>query len=127
MNIQVKKKADLEVALGKDLTKTVWGLRNAQWKRCPSSLSFTDVKPAFYLNDGGTLRAYGVDLQTGKITGERYCGSADTAIHHPEQFNETATSPDNHALMFIETYWNGKNTSWSITLVSPNLQKQIGE
>ena len=59
MRKQIKKKADLETAVGKKLAARIAGIRNEQqqpqlWKRYPSTISFLEIKPAFYLNDGGT-------------------------------------------------------------------------
>ena len=122
----VKKKADLETALGKKLAANVAKLRKGDDRRYPSLITLTATKPSFALNDGSMLDAYSVNLQTCEIGNHRYCGSADTSYMHLEQFNETATAPDNHVLMFIERYWNGKNMSWSLTMVSPNITKQIG-
>jgi len=124
----IKKKADLETALGKKLAANVAKLRggNVTLKRYPSMITFTAVKPKFCLDDGTTLHVYPVNLETCEIGEPRYCGCYDTIFNHPEQLNETATAPDNRAMMFIEKYWNGRNTSWSLTMVSPNIPKQVG-
>ena len=126
--IPVKKVADLEVVFGAKLAKTVKGFRRSFMKRLPFSVTLCDVKPAFYLGDNGDmLRCYAVNLETGEVLGERYCGCSDTAIHHPEQFNETAKAPENHALFFVETYGSSGNHPWTLTVVSPNVTQQIGK
>ena len=124
-SISIKKQKDLENILGKKLAQTVKGFRKTFMKRLPFSVELRETKPAFYLNDGGMLRCFAVNLETNELLGERYCGSADTAIMHKEQFNETAQAPNNHALMFVETYPSSGNHSWTLTIVSPNITKQI--
>ena len=125
--ISVKKVADLEVIFGAKLAKTVKGFRRSFMKRLPFSVDLCEVKPAFYLGDNGDmLRCYAVNLETGELLGERYCGSADTAIQHPEQFNETAKAPENHALFFVNTFGSASNHPWTLTVVSPNITKQLG-
>lgn len=126
-SISIKKAADLDQVFGPSLAKVVKSLRKQFMKRLPFSVHLTDIKPAFYLNDGGMLRCYAVDLSSGQVLGERYCGSADSAIHHPEQFNETAQAPENHALFFVETYPSSGNHPWVLTVVSPNITKQLGQ
>ena len=123
--VTIKKQIDLENVLGKQLANTVKSWRGQLMKKLPSSVYFTETKPAFYLDDGSTLKCYAIDLANSKVIGERYCGSADTSIMHKEQFNETAKAPENFALFFVETYWNGRNMSWSLTVVSPNFIKQL--
>jgi hypothetical protein len=125
--VGIKRKADLEAALGRDLARTVMGFRDSSdMRRLPSGISFHDVKPAFHLNDGDTLTAYGVEL-SGKVRGSHYCGSAESVLNHlSDQFSEGAQAPENHAIIFMRTYWNGRNTSWDLTVVSPNITKEIG-
>jgi hypothetical protein len=125
-NIQIKKLADLEKVFGKKLTKTVKGFRKAYMKRTPFSVTLTEVKPSFALGDGDMLRCYAVNLTTGEVIGERYCGSGASEMNHPELFNETAKAPENHALIFVESYASSSNHPWTITVVSPNITKQLG-
>jgi len=125
VSVSVKKLSDLQGIFGLKLTTTVKTMRRSFMKRLPFSVRLTDTKPAFYLDDGGMLRCYAVNLVSGEIIGERYCGSADTAINHKEQFNETAKAPENHALFFVETYPSSKNHPWVLTVVSPNITSQI--
>lgn len=127
MQVSIKKKADLENCLGKSLAGQLLKRRSSQMKRVPSWVTFCEQKPSFAVDDNGTLRAYAVNLESGQILNERYCGSGESAINHlDEQFNETATAPFNHALVFVETFWNGRNHSWSVTVVSKNVTKQVG-
>lgn len=126
---QIKKTVDLAECLGAPIAKLVkTQMRKGDyWKRLPQSVTFRETKPAFYLNDGDTLHAYLVDLNKGEVVGSVYCGSSDTAIHHgKEQFSEGQTGQDGFAVFFVETYYagNGK-TAWAVTVVSPNIQKQI--
>jgi len=127
-SVPIKVKADLVRALGSNLATTVLGFRRKDsYRRLPSSVAFARQKPTFYLNDGGTLDSYAVNLATGEVLGERYCGSQDTACNHPEQFAGFDATPQDHALVFVETFCNGKNTSWMLTVVSPNVPAQIAE
>src|SRR5512138_2622781 len=125
--VEIKKKADLKKVLGGNIAKTVLAFRDSSlMQRLPKSVEFHDSKPAFYLNDGDTLQGYGIDIETGQILGSHYCGSTDTALHHTtEQFSEGAEAPMNKALVFVREYWNGRNMSWNVTVVSPNVQKEI--
>lgn len=125
--VAIKKKADLERVLGGNVAKTVLTFRDGSlMQRLPRSIEFHDSKPAFCLNDGDTLQGYGIDIETGQILGSHYCGSTDTALHHlAEQFSEGAEVPGNKALVFVQEYWNGRNMSWNVTVVSPNVQKEI--
>jgi len=126
MRKEIKKKADLEAYLGKKLAKAVLSFGGGSRKKKPSAIEFLETKPKFYLNDGDTLHCYGVDLETSEITGERYCGSSDTAyMHREEQFGEGHTAPNNKALLFIQSYYNGRNMSWEVTLISSNLVRQL--
>lgn len=126
--MKIEKKADVLVVLGNTLGVNILNLRRANWKKLPHSIDLTETKPSFGLNDGGTLDSYAVDLKTGEILSNHYCGSADSAVHHKvEQFSEGHTPPDNTAIVFIETCWNGRNTSWFVTVVSPNIVRQINQ
>lgn len=127
MELQIKKIADLEQALGKTLARNIlaWAKTQSGIMRKPRSVRFVSVKPEFHLNDGDTLNALAVDLSTGTILGDRYCGSGDSAINHPEQFDSTYKAPQDKAMLFIRAYWNGVNHSWVITVVSENVTKQI--
>ena len=126
MRIKIKKIKDLENTLGKTLSKNVLKFGGGTKTKKPSSVTFTEKKPIFYLNEGSTLHAYAIDLTTVEILGGHYCGSSDTTIHHqPEQLGEGYKAPKNNAIMFIEYYWNGKNMGWELTIVSDNIQKQL--
>lgn len=93
----------------------------------PRAIYFHDTKPEFYLDNGDVLHGYGVDLVTGKVLGSHYCGSGCSTIHHrAEQLSSGAQAPNGRALMFVHEYWNGKNMSWTVTVVSPNIQREIG-
>jgi hypothetical protein len=124
--IRINKKIDLETVFGKKVTETVLSFRNASMKRLPTRVEIRADKPEFHLNDGSILRAYGVDLETGEVVKEHYCGSGDSAINHPEQFTTGQVKlPTNKALMFVECYWNGRNMSWTLTVVSQSVTSQL--
>lgn len=125
MSVTVKKNEDLDAAVGKALAKVIKGFRKDFMKRLPSGIRFTEAKPKFYLDDGGMLRVFAVNLATGEVLGERYMGSGDTAANNPSQFDEGHQAPENHALMFVETYPSTGNHPWYLTVVSPNVVKQI--
>jgi len=124
-SISVKKMADLEAVFGTKVAKVVKGFRKSFMKVLPSTIMLTETKPAFYLNDGGMLWCYALNLDTGEILGSRYCGSGDSAVNSPEQFNETAKAPGNHALLFVETYPSTANHPWTLTVVSPDITQQL--
>lgn len=129
MNFEIKKIADLEKILGKSLTRNIlnWAKNQQGLMAKPRRVEVHTIKPEFYLSDGDTLHALAVDLASGDILGERYCGSGDTAINHPEQFDNTYTAPKDKAMFFIRSYWNGRNHSWIIHCVvaNDNLQKML--
>jgi hypothetical protein len=128
MRIEIQKIADMERALGKTLARNLlaWAKKDGgSLMNKPRWIEFVAVKPEFHLNDGDTLDALAVDLVTGTIQGQRYCGSGDTAINHPEQFDATYKAPQDKGMLFIRAYWNGRNTSWTVTVVSENVPKQI--
>ena len=60
--VTIKKQIDLENVLGKQLANTVKSWRGQLMKKLPSSVYFTETKPAFYLDDGSTLKCYAIDL-----------------------------------------------------------------
>ena len=122
----IKIKADVERVLGGDFARSLLKIRTAHMKRLPSTIYFTESKPSFALSDGDVLHAYGVNLKTGEITGERYCGSGDSVMLHPEQHSEGGEAPSGFALVFVHCYWNGKNMSWAATVVSKDMVRQIG-
>ena len=127
INIPVKKKEDLVHVFGAKVAATISkSMRRDFMKRNPFSVAITKEKPAFYLDDGGMLRAYAVDLATGKILAEKYCGSADSAIMHEwEQFGKGHKAPGEVAIFFVETYPSSGNHPWNLTVVSNNLIEQI--
>ena len=126
-NVTIKNNADLDAALGAKLGKAVRGLRNDSQQRLPRRVEFVREKPAFYLNDGSILRAYAIDLVSGTVLGSVSCGTgsgefrADVAL----QNSTGQTAPDNHALMFVESFWNGRNHSWALTIVTHNIPQQL--
>ena len=82
MNVSIKKKADLESALGKTLANNLLKAgRKKFMKMLPFSVDFKECKPKFYLDNGDMLRAFAFDLE-GNLLGEAYCGSGDTVLHH---------------------------------------------
>ena len=124
--VKITKIAQLETLLGRTLAQEVIKLRTSNMKRLPTYVDFKAAKPSFCLNDGDTLHAYAVDLVTNEITNNKYCGSNDSAyMHQQEQFAEGHTAPENKAFLFISKYWNGKNTSWDLTIISSNYKAQI--
>lgn len=128
MDTAIRVKADLEKALGKKLANNLIKVaRSPQMKRLPSGVQFRKQKPQFCLGDNGdTLHAYGADISTGEITGEVYCGSADTILNHfHQQQSEGLEAPEGKAIIFVHSYWNGRNHSWSVTVVSNNFVAQV--
>jgi len=126
MRISIKKKADLENILGKELSTKILKLKCQSEQRLPRSVVLVPEKPQFFLNDGSTLTAYAVDLASETITNCHYCGSADTIAHHAdEQLGEGHKAPENKAMIFKESYWNGRNMSYNLTVVSPNIVEQL--
>ena len=120
METKIKVKADLEQVLGKKLAANLLSrARSAHMKRLPYDVTFAKTKPQFFLGDNGdTLTAYGADLASGEILGEKYCGSADTILNHfTEQQGEGIEAPSGKAMIFVHSYWNGRNHSWSVTVV----------
>jgi hypothetical protein len=131
MELQIKKIAELENTLGKTLARNILAYMKRDknmgigYTRVPNRVEFHKVKPEFHLSDGDCLDAIAVDLTTGVIEGSRYCGSGCSAINHPEQFDNTYKAPDNKALIFIKSYWNGRNSSWVLYVVTSNVPEQI--
>lgn len=127
INVGIKKIADMEMVFGKQLARAILGLRGQCERAKPTGVTLTSEKPQWFLNDGDTLEAHGIDLVNGKILFKHYCGSGDTAVFHPEQLSEGYCPPENFALLFKKTYWNGSDFSWHLTVVTKNIPKQIGE
>lgn len=127
MNVSIKKKADLEATLGKNLANSLLKAgRKKFMKMLPMSVDFKESKPKFYLDNGDMLRAYAFDLE-GNLLGEAYCGSGDTVMHHAGvQLGEGQAAPKGVIVAFINTYASSQNHPWSLTIVSSDLQKQIG-
>ena len=125
MRVQTKIKADVERVLGEKLAANLLKTRTAHMKRTPNSITFCETKPSFALSDGDILHAYGANIETGEITGERFCGSGDSAINHPEQGAEGYEAKPGYALIFVHAYWNGRNHSWVVTVVCKDLVKQL--
>jgi hypothetical protein len=123
----IKKKAELEKILGKVLMNSI--LNNCvkpDWKRMPTSIFLEREKPKFFLDDSSSLTAYVVDLTNGDVLSTRYCGSGDsTANFSIEQLSEGGTTPDNIAVLFIERFWAGSKSGWTLTIVSNNIQKFV--
>jgi hypothetical protein len=128
-SVEIKKKADLAKVFGKVLSDKICkefggGLKQVKPKR----VYFHEEKPSFALSSGDTLHAFGVNLKEATITGKKYCGSEDSAfMHQKEQFGEGGCPEDGQALCFVHAYWNGRNHSWTITVVSKNFTKQLEE
>lgn len=78
-----------------------------------------------YLGDYDTLTCYVVELATGQIKREHYCGSFDTAINHPEQGQIVNNVPAGYALFFVTIYGGSDRLSWCLDVVSPDLIKQL--
>ncbi|RYF12825.1 MAG: hypothetical protein EOO40_00240 [Deltaproteobacteria bacterium] len=126
MRHDIKKAADLDVLLGKKIAKVIKTFGGGMMKRLPGAVYVVREKPKFYLDDGGTLRAYGLDIAAGKLTGEKYLGCADTAINNMAgQFTEGHHAPAGHAMLFVESFWNGRNHSWTLTIVTDAVAQQI--
>lgn len=125
--IPIKKKADLEAIIGKSLTKELCArVGKPDTQKKPKRVYLKSEKPKFYLDRGDVLYAFGVNLKTEEITGYKYCGSEDsTYMHYSEQLGENGSPEDGFAVFFVTNYWNGKNRSWDLTIVSPNITQQI--
>lgn len=123
----VKKKSELENILGKTLMTTVLThCVDSKWRRMPTTIHLLETKPRFHLDDSSGLTAYVVDLTTGNILAEKYCGSGDSTINYAnEQLSEGGSVPDNHAVLFVERFWAGNKSGWCLTVVSSNVQKQF--
>lgn len=119
--------ADLEKILGKSLAKAILtecGGGNTQAK--PRGVTIYREKPAYYLNDGDTLHFFNVDLAEGKILDRHFGGSADTAINHArEQFAEGVRAIEQDAVLIIRYFWNGKNMSWTIDVITEHEIAQL--
>jgi hypothetical protein len=126
MSVDCKKKEDVEKALGKSLANNLLkAARKGFMKRVPFSITFTDSKPQFYLDNGDMLKAYAFDMQ-GNLLGEAYCGSGDTVLHHAGvQLGEGQKAPQGVIVAFVNTYASSSNHPWSLTIVTNELIKQI--
>jgi len=128
-SLTIKNKAEVEQVFGKALAALILksGTRGGNCQAKPRRINFHAVKPAFYLNDGDTLRFLSVNLTEQTILGEHYAGSSDTSIHHAgEQFGEGGKAPGD-AVVAITHYWNGKNMSWSLAVISSHLTPTLTE
>ena len=132
MNTSIKKIADLENVLGKTIARNFLAYLTAgrasysgqKLKRVPYSVKFHAVKPSMYLGDYDTLTAYLINLETGLVESEHYCGSFDTAINHAEQ-GATGSVSKGYAVFMVTVHGGGDRLAWSIDAVSSDLVKQI--
>jgi hypothetical protein len=127
IQIEVKKNVDLIEALGNQVALTVKGFaKKGSMKRLPSVVRFTETKPQFHLGAGSLLYAYVIDIASGKVLADKYCGSCDSVIHYGnEHFSEGQRSQSGIAVMYVESYYNGRNHSWDLTVISEDICKQI--
>jgi hypothetical protein len=127
MEISIKNKADLEHILGKKLSNNLLKVaKKPNMKRVPMSVYFKSEKPKFYIDNGGSLYAYAVNLETSEIIKAHYCGSGNSSINHQvEQFSDGYSSPDNAALIFVERFQSSSNCAWIVTVVSNNFIKAV--
>lgn len=126
ISFQPKNKAEVVNALGKSITDEIYKFKKKGTRRNPLFLYFMKSSPSFAVDDGGGLFAAPVDLVSGKLLRDwSYHGSGNSTINYLEQTSEGATAPENKAIIFIE-YSHGYS-SWTVTVVSPNITKQLGE
>lgn len=118
--IKIGKASDLDAILGAKLAKALIAeVRSDNMQKKPRRVSLYTAKPAYYLNDGDTLHFYRVDVVKGTIEARQYGGSAESAIHHPEQFAEgQQPSPLVDAVLAVRTYWGGSQTFWEVDVIS---------
>jgi len=129
MRTPIHKIADLEKALGKSLARNLLAAaRRGTMQSRPKSVTFTNSKPQITpLDDYGTTHIYGANLKTGEITGSHFAGSYDSILNHANVvMSEGDHAPADHAMLIVQTYWNGRNHSWEVTVVSDNITNQIG-
>jgi hypothetical protein len=126
MSVSIKKKEDLVKCLGKKIAESVIREgRSHTMKRVPFSVRFMNVKPQFYIDDGGGLfaLAFGKD---GEFLAKKYCGSGDTTINHTfEQLAEGMGAPKDSIIIFVERYASSSNCPWTLTVVSDLVTTQI--
>lgn len=122
MNIEIKKKADLVSVLGEQLTSDLlrkFRSDSTLLKRLPRNVRIVPSKPSFALADSGTLTAFRANIVTQKIEDSHYCGSGESTLNNMSaQLSEGAVPKRGHIIMFCETYWNGRNHSWILTIVA---------
>nr|BFD64814.1 hypothetical protein BdHM001_34950 [Bdellovibrio sp. HM001] len=122
MRIEIQKKADLVSVLGEKLAtaliKSFRGDSNLV-KRLPRVVHIVNSKPSFAVNDNGSLTAYRANLNTLEIEDSHYCGSGDSTLNNLEaQLSVGGVPQRGNIVMFCETYWNGRNHSWTLTVVA---------
>lgn len=126
MRVEIKKKQELENAVGKVLAKTLLSLVGAGYRRVPSWVSFHEQKPKLMPDDGDTVHAYAVDMQSGEVLAKEYCGSGNNTINFMrQQLSEGQQVPENFLLVFVTGYHRSGNRGWYVDIVSSNLTKQI--
>lgn len=122
-NIQAKDTKDLKNILGPvySAVKTYLAEKRPV-RRLPWGIDFVSAKPKFHLNDGAGLYFLMVDLRTGEILKSVYGGSGMSTINFTkEQLSEGYTPEEGYALVCIEI----EGRSWSVTVVSDNLVRQL--
>lgn len=133
MNVEIQKIADLERVLGKVVARSFLAYLKAErearggmkMRRVPYAVSIKAEKGPMYLGDFDTLTAYVVNLRTGEIEGEHYCGSFDSALHHPEQGAPLTNVPSGYAVFFLTVHGGGNSLSWKLDVVSSDIIGQI--
>ena len=117
-SISPKKKIEVINFLGKTLANTVLSLRRSEWRMLPANICITNETSPVYLPDSGTLHTLTVEEFTGKIIENKFGGSYDSCINFAdEQFSSGKKPQDGYVIIQLDTYWNGRNTSWNITVI----------
>ena len=116
--ISPKKKIDVINFLGKVIGEKVLSFRKDSMKKLPANINIVSETSPVYLPDSGTLSMIYLDEQTGKVLDTVFGGTYDSCINFSkEQFSQGKRPEIGQIWVQIDTYWNGRNMSWNVTII----------
>lgn len=121
----MKNNNELVEKVGKEMASLIKTFRKQYMKRLPMTVTETNRKPKFYLDNGDMLRAYAYNLETFEVVSEAYCGSGDSVmLHLKQQFGEGEIPSDSTmGIIFVQSHASSSNHPWSVTIVRPTQVK----
>ncbi len=129
--IEIKKIADLHTILGKAGSKAIRETRKCHlsMKSLPTKVSVRKTQPKFNITEGSSLHIYLIDMTTSEIKGDLLGSTNDFPFYSVMaggvMISRGQRVPMGLVGLFIQAYWNGRNTIWDLTIVDSNYKKHI--